>query len=77
MEMVSNTGRVCQGIEKGISNPDYERPLIETLFDIVDLDSDGHISQEEHRLFFSVFGAMLRNQLLSSPSLISIRMHPL
>jgi hypothetical protein len=45
----------CQGIEKGVSNPDYKDPLIETLFDFVDLDSDGHISQEEHRLFFSVF----------------------
>ncbi|WP_249067964.1 EF-hand domain-containing protein [Argonema antarcticum] len=45
----------CQGIEKAISNPDFNDPLIEILFDIVDLDSDGHISQQEHRLFFSVF----------------------
>ena len=45
----------CQGIEKTVSNPGDNDPLIETLFDIVDLDSDGHISQQEHRLFFSVF----------------------
>ncbi|MBD2595605.1 EF-hand domain-containing protein [Nostoc spongiaeforme FACHB-130] len=45
----------CQGIEQAVSNPDYNDPVIETLFDIVDLDSDGHISQPEHRLFFSVF----------------------
>jgi Ca2+-binding EF-hand superfamily protein len=49
----------CQGIEQGIeeavSNPDYKDPLIEILFDIVDLDGDGQISQEEHRLFFSMF----------------------
>ncbi|GAB1542549.1 hypothetical protein NUACC21_52230 [Scytonema sp. NUACC21] len=45
----------CQSVEQAVSNPDYNDPLIETLFDIVDLDSDGHISQQEHRLFFSVF----------------------
>lgn len=45
----------CQGIEEAVANPDYEDPLIEILFDIVDLDGDGQISAEEHRLFFSAF----------------------
>lgn len=45
----------CEGIEKGVSNPDFNDPLIESVFEIVDLDGDGQISQEEHRLFFSVF----------------------
>ncbi|HLP88069.1 MAG TPA: EF-hand domain-containing protein [Nostocaceae cyanobacterium] len=46
----------CQGIEQVVSNPDYNDPLIATVFDMIDLDGDGHISQQEHRLFFSAFG---------------------
>lgn len=45
----------CQGIEVGVSNANFEDPLIGTLFDTVDLNGDGEISQEEHRLFFQVF----------------------
>ncbi len=45
----------CQGVEQAVLNPDYKDPLIEILFDIVDLDSDGYISEQEHRLFFSGF----------------------
>ncbi|MBD2440466.1 EF-hand domain-containing protein [Nostoc sp. FACHB-110] len=45
----------CQSVETAVANPDYNDPIIETLFDIVDLDSDGYISQQEHSLFFSVF----------------------
>lgn len=45
----------CQGIEKQVSSPDFSDPLIETLFDIVDLDSNGQISQQEHRLFLGAF----------------------
>jgi Ca2+-binding EF-hand superfamily protein len=45
----------CQGIEAGVSNVDND-PLIGSLFDIIDLNGDGEISKEEHRLFFNVFG---------------------
>lgn len=50
-----NPEEFCQTLEKRVLNLDYNDPSIETLFDIIDLDGDGHISQQEHRLFFSLF----------------------